>query len=135
MNLKGLSQSTKHILLLQIRIKSVGYTFQFKSREKNLWLKVTYFLQILAHNRILTQECIIRKGFERMTMCYLYHGQQESSKLLFNLCLFSKDLWQRLQSLFHQSYHDHCVIFKTIPLWCPNPFSCPILHRSWSLLL
>ena len=67
------------------------------------WPKISHFLWLLLHRRILTWENLTRKGFQGPSRCCLCKDQQESIDHLMDACPFSSSLWDYVAEAFRHT--------------------------------
>ncbi|KAH9306925.1 hypothetical protein KI387_011329, partial [Taxus chinensis] len=65
-----------------------------------MWPKVIFFLWLLIHRRVLTGDCLLKRGLYGPFRCALCLHDEESSTHLFFSCPWVTPLWQLLASLF-----------------------------------
>ena len=67
-----------------------------------LWPKVSHFLWLLMHRRILTWESLARKGFQGPSRCCLFLEQQETIDHLLDEYNFMDDIWKEGERIFQK---------------------------------
>lgn len=103
--------------------------------DKILWLKVSTFLWLIIHNRILTWDNLWKRGFIGPSICTLCHSQEETKEHLFNGCCYSQLVWDQGAQIMRRSNQSRGSIRDTITGWGTITFNNPILNHIWILLL
>jgi hypothetical protein len=102
--------------------------------RKELWPKVSTFLWLIIHNRILTWDNLRKRGFTGPSMCILYQAQEETKEHLFNGCSYSQAIWDQGAQIIRRSNQNRGSIKDTIENWDSITYSNPILNQIWLLL-
>jgi hypothetical protein len=102
--------------------------------RKELWPKVSTFLWLIIHNRILTWDNLRKRGFTGPSMCVLCQSQEETKEHLFNGCSYSQIIWDQGAQIMRRSNQNHGSIRDTIENWDSIIYSNPILNHIWLLL-
>jgi ribonuclease HI len=109
-------------------------TIWSKIWRKELWPKVSTFLWLIIHNRILTWDNLLKRGFTGPSMCTLCQAQEETKEHLFNGCSYSQILWDQGAQIMRRSNQNRDSIKDTIERWDSITYSNPILNQIWLLL-
>jgi hypothetical protein len=99
-----------------------------------LWPKVSTFLWLIIHNRILTWDNLRKRGFTGLSMCVLCQTQEETKEHLFNACRYSQTVWDQDAQIMCRSNHNRSSIRDTIEHWDSITYNNPILNHIWQLL-
>jgi ribonuclease HI len=102
--------------------------------DKALWPKISTFLWLVIHNRILTWDNLRKRGFVGPSICVLCHSQEETKEHLFNGCSYSQRIWDQGAQIMRRSGQNRSSIRETIGHWGDIIFSNPILNHIWTLL-
>jgi hypothetical protein len=99
-----------------------------------LWPKVSTFLWLIIHNRILTWDNLRKRGFIGPSMCVLCQSQEETKEHLFNGCRYSQTVWDQGAQIMRRSNQNRGSIRDTIENWDSITYNNPILNHIWQLL-
>jgi hypothetical protein len=99
-----------------------------------LWPKVSTFLWLTIHNRILTWDNLWKRGFIGPSICPLCQQQEETLEHLFNRCPFSQWIWDQGAQAMRRMNQNRISIRDTIENWDLLSFKNPILALIWLLL-
>jgi hypothetical protein len=99
-----------------------------------LWPKVSTFLWLIAHNRVLTWDNLRRRGFIGPSICALCQQQEETKEHLFNRCPFSQSIWDQGAQIMRRSNQNRSNISDTIENWDSITYNNPLLNYIWQLL-
>ena len=80
----------------------------------NLWPKIKTFLWLLQNRKVLTWENLTKRGFIGPSHCPMCEQQEETINHLFNDCVWTSNLWDWLQGIFHLSDRQRNSIYETI---------------------
>ncbi|CAL1399881.1 unnamed protein product [Linum trigynum] len=110
---------------------------------KQIWrpvipLKVCFFMWLACHNRILTMDNLMKRGWSLASRCILCCRENESAMHVLMECDFTKDVWSflnrnRAELGFRGS--DSSSVIKSVTLSEPvnvdGWFASCILHAVW----
>jgi ribonuclease HI len=102
--------------------------------NKALWPKVSTFLWLIIHNRILTWDNLRKRGFIGPSICVLCQCQEETKEHLFNGCHYSQAVWDQGAQIMRRSNQNRGSTRDTIENWDTITFNNPILNYIWQLL-
>jgi len=102
---------------------------------QNLWPKLSFFLWLLYHGKILTWDNMLKKGFQGPTICHLCKNSEETFNHLLSSFPYSSLIWDQGALLFHTSYRNKEKVAETISKWRTSTFTNTIVNRSSKLLL
>jgi ribonuclease HI len=102
--------------------------------NKALWPKVSTFLWLIIHNRILTWDNLRKRGFIGPSICVLCQCQEETKEHLFNGCHYSQSVWDQGAQIMRRSNQNRGSIRDTIENWDSITYNNPILNYIWQLL-
>jgi ribonuclease HI len=102
--------------------------------SKALWPKVSTFLWLIIHNKILTWDNLRKRGFIGPSMCVLCQSQEETKEHLFNGCHYSQAIWDQGAQIMRRSNQNRGSIRDTIENWDSITYNNPILNYIWRLL-
>jgi len=81
------------------------------------WPKITLFLWLVAHSRILTWDNLSKRGFVGPSMCLLCGKAQETMEHFLNSCHYTAQLWDQVALVMHTSNRHRDNILETITNW------------------
>ena len=95
------------------------------------WPKVTTFLWLVLHRRILTWENLIKRGSIGPSQCHLCKTHEENMEHILNQCPLANHLWTNIASLYKRT--DRCPdnVTNTMENWHKHHFQNPILNQIW----
>jgi ribonuclease HI len=99
-----------------------------------LWPKVSTFLWLTVHNRVLTWDNLRKRGFIGPSICTLCQQQEETMEHLFNRCHYSQWIWDQGSQAMHRSNRNRNNIRDTLENWDSLSYKNPILARIWKIL-
>jgi hypothetical protein len=102
--------------------------------SKAFWPKVSTFLWLIIHNRILTWDNLRKRGFIGPSMCVLCQSQEETKEHIFNGCRYSQAIWDQGAQIMCRSNQNRGNNRDTIENWDSITFNNPILNYIWLLL-
>lgn len=77
----------------------------------NIPLKIKVFLWLLKHDRILTKENLLNKGWTGNTAC-IFCGEFESANHLFVNCYIAQSIWSWIAN--HNGFHFNCETIEDL---------------------
>ena len=115
--------------------RKVVHPFPIQKRIWNLllWPKLSYFLWLLSHQRILTQDNLLKKVFQVPSICMLCNCHHETINHLLDSYSFTNTLWDSVVVIFRRINRIRGNITDTLQQWAENPFQSKILNNLWEL--
>lgn len=102
--------------------------------HKFTWPKVSTFLWILCHNRVLTWDNLRKRSFSGPSISYMCRQEEETTIHLMQNCVMGKKLWERIAFRCQKERRVQDDIRGTIDNGSQAPFQSPILNELWTLL-
>eukprot|EP00253_Pinus_taeda_P007997 PITA_07997 len=98
------------------------------------WPKVSTFLWLLSHNRILTWDNLRKRSFSGPSICLNCKQVEETSIHLLQHCHLGRQLWEK--AIFRcQKYHRVQGDLKaTLRNWQQSPYQSRLLNLLWQLI-
>lgn len=102
--------------------------------DPSIWPKISTFLWLLCHRKILTWDNIRKRNFHGTSMCPNYRQEEESIKHLMHSCHFACKLWEKVSFWCQKEGRIHGDIIATIRNWDQNPYQSMISNFLWKLI-
>eukprot|EP00253_Pinus_taeda_P023191 PITA_23191 len=121
-----------HIILKDQLIKNKLWE---KIWNPPIWPKISTFLWLLSHNRILTWDNLRKRKFFGPLICLNYKLEEESAVHLMQICNFGRRIWERVSFRCQKEGRVLGDINNTIRNWPHKPYQCNILNTLWQIIL
>ena len=95
--------------------------------------KISHFLWLLMHRRILTWENPARKGFQGPSRCCLCNEQYKTIDRLLDTFPFISSLWDYVAEAFRFTNRIKGNATDYLQQWMDSPFEIKILNQLWTL--
>ena len=102
--------------------------------SSSIWPKVSTFLWLLSHNRILTWDNLRKRSFSGPSICLNCRQAEETAIHLLQQCNLARQLWGK--AIFH-CQKDHRVqgdLKSTLRNWQQSPYQSRLLNLLWQLI-
>eukprot|EP00253_Pinus_taeda_P019391 PITA_19391 len=99
-----------------------------------IWLKISTFLWLLSHNRILTWDNLRKRKFVGPSICLNCKLEEESAVHLMQICTFGRRIWERVSFRCQKEGRVLGDINNTICNWPHKPYQCNILNTLWQII-
>lgn len=86
--------------------------------------KMIYFAWLTFHNKNLTWENLMKRGWHGPSLCFICRSEGENNEHLFFECKKTKQLWQALEICYGVQHKTHASIAEAF-LWCNDQ------KKSW----
>lgn len=107
--------------------------WEFIWRSAN-WLKVSTFLWLLCHNRILTWDNLRKRGFSGPSICLMCMKEEETAIHLMQTCQTGRKLWEKAVFRCQKEGRVQGDIKATLCKWEQPPFQSNLLNAFWQLI-
>lgn len=97
------------------------------------WPKVSTFLSLLSHKRILTWDNLIKKGFIGPSHCPNCNQSSEKIQHLMISCTLANTLWEKICFRCQKSKPVGDII-DIIRNWPRHPYNSNLLNTLWQLI-
>lgn len=99
-----------------------------------IWPKVSTFLWLLSHNKILTWDNLRKRNFSDPSICLNYKQEEESALHLMQTCSLGRKLWEKVT--FHCRKDGIVVgdIKSTLRNWNQKPYQSKVLNTLWQII-
>eukprot|EP00253_Pinus_taeda_P009198 PITA_09198 len=131
---KGTFTSTEayHIIIKGHYIKDKIWE---KIWKPPIWPKISTFLWLLSHNRILTWDNLRKRKFAGPSICLNCQIEEESAAHLMQLCPLSRRIWEKVSFRCQKEGRVLGDINNTLRSWPQQPYQCNILNTLWHIIL
>ena len=100
-----------------------------------IWPKISTFTWLLYHQRILTWDNLIKRGFQGPSYYPNCQNHEENIQHLMDSCHMADQLWEKLTFCCQQPCRILGDIKGTIRNWTPEPYNSKILNKLWKIFL
>eukprot|EP00253_Pinus_taeda_P004733 PITA_04733 len=100
-----------------------------------IWPKISTFLWLLSHNRILTWDNLRKRKFAGPSICVNCKLEEESVVHLMQICPFGRRLWEKIAFRCPKEGRVLGDINNTLRNWPQKPYQCNILNILWQIVL
>eukprot|EP00253_Pinus_taeda_P006621 PITA_06621 len=90
------------------------------------WPKVSFFLWLVGHQRILTWDKIRRRNYHGPSICVNCKAQEDTIHHLLDACPLANQLWEKASF--------RCQRLCRLQHWQMNPYKSGILNHLWNIL-
>lgn len=98
-----------------------------------IWPKISTFLWLLAHNRILSWDNLRKRKFAGPSICLNCRTDEESVAHLMLLCPFGRRLWEKVSFRSRKDGRVQGDIINTLHNWPQKPYQSEILNTLWQI--
>lgn len=98
------------------------------------WPKVSTFLWLLGHNRILTWDNLSKRSFSGPSICHICRQEEETTLHLMQTCQTGRKLWEKVAFRCQKEGRVQGDLRATIRNWSQNPFQSNLLNTLWHLI-
>lgn len=102
--------------------------------NSTIWPKVSTFLWLLSHNRILTSDNLRKQKFAGPSRCPNCKLDEETTLHLIQTCQFSRRLWEKITFRSQKEGRIHGDLTGTLRTWSQEPYQSKILNFLWQLI-
>ena len=102
--------------------------------DRKQWPKISTFLWLVMHMKILTWDNLRRKGFISPARFHLCQQEEETPNHLLNECPYVSKFWDWILLVFNNSYRDPSSIQNTIANWRSSFSSHLLVNCAWNLI-
>eukprot|EP00253_Pinus_taeda_P008637 PITA_08637 len=106
-----------------------GRIWSFKA-----WPKITHFLWMAGHKKILTWDRLRRRNFQGPSICHNYFQNEETQQHLLDTCPLANQIWDKISFRCQRRCKVNNDIIDTIRQWPKCPYSCAILNYLWNII-
>eukprot|EP00253_Pinus_taeda_P015442 PITA_15442 len=98
-----------------------------------IWPKISTFLWLLAHNRILTWDNLGKRKFAGPSMCFNCKMDEESAAHLMLICPLSRQIWEKVSFRSRREGRVQGDILNMLRTWPQTPYQSKILNTLWQI--
>jgi len=103
--------------------------------EKPLMAENENFQWLVLHNRILTLENLMTRGFIRPSRYHLYLDKEETTIHLLDKCSYTIEIWDWAVGIFCQSNRTRGNINATINNWKESYNENEMVNLCWNIMV
>eukprot|EP00253_Pinus_taeda_P002079 PITA_02079 len=109
---------------------------QLESRiwELNSWPKVSHFLWLVGHKRILTWDKLRRRNYQGPSYCHNCEHNEETLQQLLDACPLANQLWEKASFRCQRQCRKENDIINSLRQWPQRPYKSELLNRLWNIL-
>eukprot|EP00253_Pinus_taeda_P015835 PITA_15835 len=127
--------TTQEAYKLIIKDRVVKDKLWDKIWNSSIWLKVSTFLWLLSHNRILTWDNLRKRNFSGPSICPNCKQEEETTLHLMQTCQLGRKLWEKITFWCQKEGRVHGDIKGTLRTWSQEPYQSKLLNTLWKLIL
>eukprot|EP00253_Pinus_taeda_P006734 PITA_06734 len=98
------------------------------------WPKISYFLWLVGHKKILTWDKLRKRNFQGPSICHNCFKNEETLQHLLDTCPIANQLWQKVGFRCQKRCRGPGNIVDTIRQWTKSPYDCEILNYMWNII-
>jgi len=102
--------------------------------DSGIWPKVSLFLWLVGHQKILTWDRLRRINYHGPSMCVNCKAQEETLQHLFDSCAITNQLWEKVSFRCQRRCRVAENIINTLCQWKKKPFKSEILNHLWKII-
>ena len=99
-----------------------------------IWPKVSLFLWLFGHQRILTWDNLWKRNFHGPSKCPNCNTQEETLQHLLDSCSLANQLWEKASFHCQKRCRVSEDIIKSIRNWNQNPYKSELLNQLWRII-
>eukprot|EP00253_Pinus_taeda_P011126 PITA_11126 len=98
------------------------------------WPKVSFFLWLVGHQRILTWDKLRRRDYDGPSIYVNCKSQEETIHHLLDACPLANQLWEKASFRCQRRCRLPDDITNSLRHWQMNPYKSEILNHLWNIL-
>eukprot|EP00253_Pinus_taeda_P007598 PITA_07598 len=102
--------------------------------DPSIWPKISTFLWLLCHKRVLTWDNLRKRNFIGPSICFICKKEEETIEHLWYHCPLAYKLWQKINFCCQREAGVNGDITATIRNWDPHPYQSKLLNFLWKLI-
>eukprot|EP00253_Pinus_taeda_P020461 PITA_20461 len=126
--------TTKEAYLITLKDQLTKDKLWEKIWNPPIWPKISTFLWLLSHNRVLTWDNLRKRKFEGPSICLNCKKEEETVVHLMQLCPFSRKIWEKVTFRCQKEGHELGDLNNTLRNWPQQPYQSNILNSLWQIL-
>jgi len=126
--------TTKEAYKIIIKEKVIKDNIWEKIWNPSIWPKVSTFLWLLSHNRILTWDNLRKRNFSGPSRCPNCNQAEESALHLMLTCPLGRKLWEKATFRCQKDGRMMGDIKGTLRTWSQAPYQSKLLNKLWKLI-
>eukprot|EP00253_Pinus_taeda_P004859 PITA_04859 len=120
--------TTKEAYLIILKDQLTKDKLWEKIWRSPIWPKISTFLWLLSHNRVLTWDNLRKRKFEGPSICLNCKMEEESAVHLMQLCPFSRKIWEKVTFRCQKEGREIGDLNNTLRKWPQKPYQSNILN-------
>eukprot|EP00253_Pinus_taeda_P008458 PITA_08458 len=126
--------TTKEAYLITLKDQLTKDKLWEKIWNPPIWPKISTFLWLLSHNRVLTWDNLRKRKFEGPSICLNCKQEEETAVHLMQLCPFSRKIWEKVTFRCQKEGRELGDVNNTLRKWPQQPYQSNILNTLWQIL-
>eukprot|EP00253_Pinus_taeda_P003415 PITA_03415 len=126
--------TTKEAYLITLKDQLTKDKLWEKIWSPPIWPKISTFLWLLSHNRVLTWDNLRKRKFEGPSICLNCKKEEETVVHLMQLCPFSRKIWEKVTFRCQKEGRELGDLNNTLHKWPQQPYQSNILNSLWQIL-
>jgi hypothetical protein len=102
--------------------------------ELDSWPKVSYFLWLVGHKRILTWDKLRRRNFHGPSICHNCNHNEETLQHLLDSCPLANQLWEKESFRCQIRCRMENDIISSLRQWPQKPYKSELLNCLWNII-
>eukprot|EP00253_Pinus_taeda_P007130 PITA_07130 len=102
--------------------------------ELDSWPKVSHFLWLVGHKRILTWDKLRRRNFQGPSYCHNCKHSEETLQHLLDDCPLANQLWEKESFRCQRRCRQENNIINSLRQWPQRPYKSELLNRLWNII-
>ena len=98
------------------------------------WPKISHFLWLVGHQRILTWDKLRRRNFHGPSIYFNCNAHEETLQHLLDSCPLANQLWEKASFRCQRRCKLENKITNSIRQWQRDPYKSEILNHLWRLV-
>jgi len=102
--------------------------------DSGTWPKVSFFLWLVGHQKILTWDKLRRRNYHGPSICVNCKSQEETLQHLLDSCPLANHLWEKASFRCQRRCRMTDNITNSLRHWQKNPYKSAILNHLWKMI-
>lgn len=98
------------------------------------WPKVSLFLWLVGHRKILTWDKLRRRNYHGPSICVNCKSQEETLQHLLDSCTLANQMWEKSSFRCQRKCRVSEDIIDSILQWHQSPYKSEVLNQLWRLI-
>ena len=97
--------------------------------DSNYWPKISTFLWLLTHHKILTWDNLLKRGFLGLSFCIMCREHSETIDHLLDYYVLADTIWNLVEVKCNKTKRVKSDVINTLQSWGEDPYQCKLLNR------